>query len=73
MAFNSNTYHANKSARTSADYLAQARDLKARAATGDLRYRGEDERLPHFVQMARSYARQARLYRSLNTLKKGIK
>lgn len=68
MAFNSNTYHANKARRESAEYLAKARDLKARTASGEARD-WERDRLPFFVKMARSYARTSRLFRSLNDLK----
>lgn len=70
MAFNSNTYHANKAQRTSADYLAKARDLKRRIAAGEKLYDWERDSLPFFVSMARSYARSSRIFRSLNDLRR---
>ncbi len=65
MAFNSNTYHANKSARLAKEGMAKARDIKERAAKGEA-YDWEVRRLPLIVSGARLDAKMSRLYRSLN-------
>lgn len=62
MAFNSDTYHANRAARDSAAHLAAARDIKARAAIGEA-YGWEVDRIPHHCRMAILCARIARTYR----------
>ena len=53
MAFNSNTYHGNKARRTAWAELAQARDIKARAARGEA-YDWEVQRIARLVSYARS-------------------
>lgn len=56
MAFNSDTYRANKCRKEAWAELARARDIKARAARGDA-YDWELPRVAHFVKMARSSMR----------------
>ena len=53
MAFNSDTYRANKHRKNAWAELAKARDIKARASRGEA-YEWELPRIAHFVQMARS-------------------
>lgn len=65
MAFNSNTYYANKAAREAWALLAKARDIKARVAAG-VAYDWEAPRLPLIVGLARSSMRTSRFFRSLN-------
>lgn len=72
MAFNTDTYHANKRSREAREYLAEARALKARVAAGEERYRGEGDRLPFFVAMARSSARLARSHRAIRALSRKL-
>lgn len=56
MAFNSNTYHGNKARRTAWAELAQARDIKSRAARGEA-YDWEIPRITKHISYARSYMR----------------
>lgn len=53
MAFNSRTYHRNRYRKQALAELAKARDVKARAATGDA-YDWEVERIPTLVALARN-------------------
>jgi len=64
MAFNSNTYHANKYRAEARDYLQQARDIKARAANGEA-YDWELPRIAHFAKLAIGSARIARCYAAI--------
>jgi hypothetical protein len=59
MAFNSNTYHANKYAREAADYLRRAREAKTAATDW------ERSRVSHFAEMALSSSRLSRSYRKM--------
>jgi len=52
MPFNANTYHANRARREAWDYLAKARELKARAAVGEA-YEWELPRISVFAKLAR--------------------
>lgn len=56
MAFNSDTYRANKYRKQAWAELARARDIKSRAAAG-IAYEWELPRIAHFVAMARSSMR----------------
>lgn len=56
MAFNADTYRANKYRRQAWAELAKARDIKQRAAAGTA-YEWEAARIPTFVQLARSSMR----------------
>lgn len=64
MAFNGNTYRANRYAKASVEYLAKARDIKARAARGE-GYDWEVKRIPNLAKLAISAARLSRGYRRL--------
>ena len=64
MAFNSNTYHANKYRRLAHEALASAREIKARAARGDA-YEWELPRVSHFARLARINMRISRTYRGM--------
>jgi hypothetical protein len=52
MAFNATTYRANKTRKQAWAYLAQARDIKARAARGEA-YDWETPRIASCVKLAR--------------------
>ncbi|MDX8492929.1 hypothetical protein RFN29_15225 [Mesorhizobium sp. VK22B] len=69
MAFNSDTYHANKYRRIAFEEIAQAKDIKRRAALGQA-YDWEIRRIPHLVQNARTSLRLSRIYRSCAELTK---
>lgn len=58
----------NKAKRDAAEYLAQARALKARVLAGESFYEWERpaERIASLVSSARLYAGLSRMYRSLN-------
>ena len=64
MAFNSDTYHANKYSRVAFEEIAQAKDIKRRAALGQA-YDWEVRRIPLLVQSARTSLRISRLYRDV--------
>ncbi|MER9452064.1 hypothetical protein [Mesorhizobium sp. M0254] len=64
MAFNSDTYHANKSARAAYEQIARAKDIKRRAAIGEA-YAWEIERISTLVQYARWDMHRSLFYRSL--------
>ncbi|RWQ35816.1 MAG: hypothetical protein EOS20_17230 [Mesorhizobium sp.] len=64
MAFNSNTYHANKCARTAWEWIARAKDVKRRVALGTA-YDWEAERIPFMVFYARSDMRRSLFFRRL--------
>lgn len=64
MAFNSDTYHANKSARSAWEWLASAKDVKRRAALGQA-YPWEVERIPNMVFYARADMRRSLFFRGL--------
>lgn len=63
MPFNSDTYHANKKRRRALEQLAEARELKARIASGDA-YEWEAKRLPTIVSGARLDWHLYLMYRS---------
>lgn len=67
MAFNSNTYHANKLARQSRESMAKARELKAKIASGAKFYDWErpQEAIKRHVDSALLWSRMSRLYRSM--------
>lgn len=69
MAFNSDTYHANKCSRDAYAEIAKAKDIKRRAATGEA-YDWEINRIPHLVRIARSSMRLSVLYRQSAEMKK---
>lgn len=64
MAFNSNTYHANKHSREAFAGIAKAKDVKRRAALGQA-YDWEIARIKHLVAVARGSMRLCLLYRSM--------
>ncbi|RVD44652.1 hypothetical protein EN742_01680 [Mesorhizobium sp. M4A.F.Ca.ET.020.02.1.1] len=68
MAFNSDTYHANKYRRIAFEEIAQAKDIKRRAAIGQA-YDWEVRRIPSLVSNARTSLRLSRLYRECAKLK----
>lgn len=70
MAFNSDTYHANKYARQSRENLARARDIKARAARGEA-YDWELPRVATFAKLAIIDARLSRSARRIGDIKRG--
>jgi len=72
MAFNGNTYRANRDARTAWKHLADARDVKARAATGDA-YGWEVDRIPTLVSLARSNMRSSLFWRRMKELSKPVR
>lgn len=61
MAFNANTYRANKYARLSKENLADARTIKARSAAG-VAYSWELDRVPSLAKLAIIHARLSRAY-----------
>ena len=67
MAFNGNTYRANKYRRQAWTDLASARDIKARAAIGQA-YDWELRRIAFYVKMARSSMHIALQYRRMGQL-----
>ncbi len=67
MAFNANTYRTNKYRRQAWDYLAQARELKARITNGEA-YDWELGRVAFFVTQARLSMRLYRNGRELRAL-----
>lgn len=69
MSFNSNTYHINKYRREAAAELAKARDVKARAATGDA-YDWELPRIATFVKLARLANHLANSYARLKAIRR---
>ena len=64
MAFNSNTYRANKYCKDAAKALANAREIKARAAAGDA-YDWEVPLIRSHVRAARGLMHMSFMYRSL--------
>lgn len=64
MAFNANTYYANKAARSAYEWIRQAKDIKRRAASGEA-YTWEVERLPNLVRYARADMRTSLFFRSI--------
>ncbi len=68
MAFNSNTYHANKARKAAYAWIAKAKEIKARAALGQA-YDWEIARIPNLVSYARSDMRISRMFRSLNPIR----
>lgn len=64
MAFNSNTYYANKAAKSAYANIAHAKDIKRRAALGEA-YGWEVERIPNLVKYARHDMHMSLFYRSL--------
>lgn len=65
MAFNSNTYYANKSAKSAYEQIAQAKDIKRRAKTNEA-YAWEFNRIPFLVKYARWDMRRSLFFRGLN-------
>jgi hypothetical protein len=72
MAFNGNTYRANRCARDAWDQLAKARDVKARAAAGDA-YDWEVARIPTMISLARSNMRSSLFWRRMKELSKPVR
>lgn len=72
MVFNSDTYYANKYARSAWEYLAQARDVKARAARGEA-YAWEIERQPRLIEMARRTMHLSVIFRRISNNGKRLK
>jgi hypothetical protein len=70
MAFNSNTYYANKYARLAKENLATAREIKARVVAGTA-YEWEAARIGTFARLALGDSRLSRSYRILSNLRKG--
>lgn len=68
MAFNSNTYHANKLTKAAWEQLAEARALRERIRRGEA-YGWEAERLPLLVKYARWDLHRALFFRRLNRSK----
>lgn len=64
MAFNSNTYHANKSRREAWKALAEAREIRARIAAG-VAYDWEASQVRICVMRARGAMHRHLLFRSL--------
>jgi hypothetical protein len=67
MAFNANTFKANREAKEAYEKLAQAKDIKARAAVGDA-YDWEVSRIPMLVELARFSMKTALHYRAMNQI-----
>lgn len=65
MAFNSNTYQANKAAKSAYANIRQAKDIKRRAAAGEA-YQWEIERISNLVKYARWDMKRSVFFRSLN-------
>jgi hypothetical protein len=63
MAFNANTYRANRHAKNAKAELSQARDIKARAAKGEA-YEWELSRIATLARLAIISARLSRSYRA---------
>ncbi|ESX78463.1 hypothetical protein [Mesorhizobium sp. LSHC414A00] len=63
MAFNSNTYQANKSAKSAREWIAKAKDVKVRAAEGNA-YAWEIDRIPTMVYYARADMHRALFFRT---------
>jgi hypothetical protein len=68
MPFNSDTYHANKYRRIAFQEIAEAKDIKRRAALGQA-YDWEVRRIPFLASNARSSLRLSRIYRECAKLK----
>ena len=62
MAFNKNTYRANKAAKAAWQKLAEARALRSRIQAGEA-YDWEADRLPLIVQYARDDMHDSLFYR----------
>jgi hypothetical protein len=72
MAFNSDTYRANKYARKSRDELARAREIKARVVAGELPAdHWEAQRIGTFAKLAILSARISRSARRSAAIGKG--
>lgn len=69
MAFNSDTYYANKSARTAWEWIARAKDVKRRAALGEA-YPWEIERIPNMVFYARGDMHRSLMFRRVAAMSK---
>lgn len=65
MAFNSNTYNANKSAKSAYEHIRHAKDIKRRATVGEA-YDWEVARICNLVQYARWDMHRSLFFRSLN-------
>jgi alpha-amylase/alpha-mannosidase (GH57 family) len=61
MPFNSDTYFGNKCRRYAWQYLAEAREIRRRAATGDALALSHLDRIPNLVALARNSMRLYRL------------
>lgn len=65
MPFNSNTYNANKSARSAYEWIAKAKDVKRRNASGEA-HEWEVDRIPTMVFYARSDMHRSLFFRKMN-------
>jgi hypothetical protein len=64
MPFNSDTYFSNKARRAAFDDLAEARAVKARIASGEVRSSLDSpEHIQRLIKSARSHFRLYRLFR----------
>jgi len=69
MPFNAKTYYANKYSKEAWDYLAQARDIRARQKLGTA-YDWEERRVDFCVKLARSSMRSSLCYRKMREFEK---
>lgn len=69
MPFNSDTYHMNRERRQAREQIAQARDIKARAAAGAA-YEWEVARIPTLVRLARISSRLSLSHMRLRDLRR---
>ena len=69
MAFNSHTYRANQSRKQAVDYMAEAREIKARVEAGTA-YDWERPRVAHLARLAILSARLARSFEELAQIRK---
>lgn len=67
MAFNSNSYRANKARREAWATLAQAKEIKALAQSNE-RHAWRLPRVEHHVRIARSLMHESLIYRRLRAL-----
>lgn len=72
MPFNSETYYANKWAKSAWANIASAKDIKRRAATGDA-YDWEIARIPGLVKCARIDMHLSLSQRRMAAMKKRMK
>jgi hypothetical protein len=72
MPFNSDTYHANKSRKDAWAYLAEAREIKERAARGEA-YDWEVARISTLVMIARGNMHRSLMFRREAESKKAMR